>query len=235
MRVLLLGFLAIGLLFVVAAPAGAAWRPPVGGAVVAPYAHVRGSFARGERRGVRFFARPGAAVRAPCGGRVTWAGAVGSVGPGVAVRCGGLSATVTGLSVVAARRGRAVRPGAVVGRAGGAGWVQLGARRPGVRDGYLDPMGLMGPDEVPAVPAWRRVSPRMRPPGGVPPRLPVAGPVRARRVAAPRPATWPLALGGSLALVCVGLGGARRYAGAYRLRRVRRNAPWLAPSRSARE
>ncbi len=126
MRVLLVLLLGIGLAAAVAAPAAAGWRPPVGGPVVAPYAHVRGSFARGERRGVRFAARPGAVARAPCGGRVTWAGAVGSVGPGVAVRCGALSATVTGLASLSAKRGRVVRPGAVVGRAGAAG---LGAAR----------------------------------------------------------------------------------------------------------
>lgn len=225
------------------APTAAAWRPPVPGPVVAGYAHVRGSFAPGERRGARFAAAPGAAVHAPCGGRVTWAGSVGAVGPGVAVRCGAtgstpaLSATVTGLGAVAVRRGAAVPRGAVVGRAGAAGWVQLGARDPAVRDGYRDPLALMGRAERPPLPAWRRAPRGGRPPvGAVPPRrAPVPVAARARPVAAPRPATWPIALGGSLALVCALLGGARRYAGAYRLRRVRRKAPVLAPSRSARE
>jgi hypothetical protein len=210
-----------------------AWRPPVRGPVVRGYDHVRFSFARGEVRGARFAAAAGAPVRAACGGRVTWAGSVAAAGPGLAVRCGRLSMTLTGLGTVAVRRGRGVAAGAVVGTAGARGWVQLGARRVGVRDGYLDPLGLIGTTRAPRPPAgWRRRAPRARGPVLVRP-----APVAARPAPSPAPATWPLALGGALALVCAGVGLARRgySAGAKRLRPDLRKLPSATPARSARE
>lgn len=56
------------------------WRRPVPGAVVRRFRLARDPFARGQHRGVTLAAAPGAAVLAPCTGRVRFAGTVGTSG-----------------------------------------------------------------------------------------------------------------------------------------------------------
>src|SRR5690349_9666270 len=108
-----------------AAPASAGWTRPVPGAVLGRFTYSRAhAFAAGARRGADLRAAPGAPVRAPCSGRVSFAGPVPGFGLGVSVRCGELVATVLRLGAVGLRRGAAVLAGERVGRAGPAGAVR---------------------------------------------------------------------------------------------------------------
>jgi hypothetical protein len=166
-----------------AAPAPDRWRWPVDSrALAGRFAYApRHPFAAAQRRGIDIAAAPGAAVRSACGGRVTFAGPVpGGRGRGVTVRCGALVATHLGLGRVAVRRGSRVAPGTRLGAVGPAGRLRLGARRRGSRFGYVDPLGLLRDERVPADPAV---------PLGRAPRGPVAVPAVApfRPVVRPRP------------------------------------------------
>ncbi len=233
--------LALLVTLVTAGPAPAAWRAPVDGAVVRPFAVGPSPYAAGQHRGVDLAVRPGASVRAACTGRVTFAGPVPGRGRGVSVRCGALVATHLGLAAVRVRAGAAVVAGTPLGPAAGA-HVQLGARRAGHRHGYLDPMTLLGarstPPLGPAPPARRRPrpAPRLRrvPPAGVRP-APSARPrpARAPRVA-PSPARVrpaPPARVPVIAWVGLGLAAAGLPLGA--LHRRRREAPSRRPARAA--
>jgi hypothetical protein len=135
-------------------------------------------FTRGARRVIDLRAVPGGAVRAPCAGRVTYAGALpgrASAGTrGITIRCGRLRATVLGLRATAVRRGTRVRAGAWLGAAAGA-ILRLGARRATDRFGYVDPLTLLGP-QTPAAPPGAaplgrapRPAPPARPPAPAPP------------------------------------------------------------------
>jgi murein DD-endopeptidase MepM/ murein hydrolase activator NlpD len=156
------------------APAGAApWREPVSGPVIRPFARGATPYAAGAHRGVDLAARPGAAVRAACAGRVRFAGRTPR-GPAVTIRCGGLDASHLGLARLVVRAGAPIRRGAVLGTVaargedGGPPHVHLGARR-GRR--YIDPLPLL--DRPVARPA---------PPLAPPPRRPASRPP-----ASPRP------------------------------------------------
>jgi hypothetical protein len=170
-----LALVAAQLALTAAAPAAAArprWLRPVGGEVLRGFSfRAADRFARGWHRGVTFAAPPGAAVRAPCGGSVSWAGEVGSAGRGVTIECGRLNATLTHLGEALVRRGDVAAPGQVVGRTGGV--VQLGARIRARPAGYLDPMGFLrgshGPTLGPAPsPRLTRRPPTTAAPGTVP-------------------------------------------------------------------
>src|SRR3954452_1999416 len=108
--VLALALLAVVLPRAVAAgaPRSGHWRWPVASREVAGrFAYSpRHPFAAAQRRGIDVAAAPGATVRAPCGGRVSFAGPVpGGRGLGVTVRCGALVATHLGLGRLPPRRG----------------------------------------------------------------------------------------------------------------------------------
>ena len=185
-------------------------------------------FARGQHRGITIAGPAGAPVRAACGGRVTFAGALPRRrAAGVTVDCGAWTATYLRLASVAVRRGEAVAVGDRLGRLGPRG-LHLGARRTGRRWDYVDPLTLIagdpGTDPAPLVRAPRRwIGPR---PLGAPARpspspnpVPLPLPLRwsAPAAAAARPAV-PLVAWLGLAL----LAGALPALGLRRHRRRRR-------------
>jgi murein DD-endopeptidase MepM/ murein hydrolase activator NlpD len=146
-----------------------AWRLPLAGPSVAGHFSFdrRRPFAPGQRRVVALAGRPGEPARAPCPGTVSFAGGLPG-GRGVSVRCGRLSATLTGLATVAARRGDAVAAGQPVGRLGRDGRLFLGARLRNRPHGYLDPLSLLAPVSgpaplAPALRPGRPLRPRSRP------------------------------------------------------------------------
>ena len=233
------------------------WLRPVDGAILRPFAVSDvDRFAAGQHRGIDLAAAPGAAVRAACAGRVSFAGRVPRGGRTVSVRCGPLLATYQHLGRVTVARGQAVWPGRPIGRAGNASpvpHVHLGARVAATGE-YRDPASLFagapaGP--LGPVPTVRRAPPLPSP--GARPLGPAPAPVRAPAPAslpqprtapapspvgehrppggsaaspAPGPLPWPVWLG--LALVALGLplGG-----GLVAVRR-RRGAPRRAQHRS---
>lgn len=167
--------LAAGVAVLLAADAAsAAWRWPVRGTVITPFAVGADRFAAGQHRGIDIAARAGEAVRAPCGGRVAFAGQLPGRGRGVTIACGRLRATILELGSVRIARGDRIVPGATIGRAA-ASHVQLGARRAGIDHGYIDPMTLLADDPsapLPVAPPSGR--PRTAPPATAPAPFPPA-------------------------------------------------------------
>jgi murein DD-endopeptidase MepM/ murein hydrolase activator NlpD len=165
------------------------WARPVLGPLTRGF-DVHGSpFAAGLHRGVDLEVPRGAAVGAPCSGRIVAAGRIGVSGRVVTVACGPWHATVMPLASVAVRRGAHVRAGRPVGTAAGArgghAGLHFGVRRARERFGYVDPLRFM-----PAPHPWTPVGPRGQ--RDRPRRAPAPRPVTAPRpVAAPRPLARP--------------------------------------------
>ena len=169
-------------------------------------------------RGADLAAAPGTAVRAACGGRVLFAGAVAGGAPVVTVRCGVRRVTYLPLAAVNVRRGSRVRAGSVLGAlAPGHGGLHLGVRRAADRFAYEDPARFLGRPGG-ALPLAGAPRGARRPPG-VPPR-PVAAPAARGRAAArsaPAPAAPAPALGAAptpAARPAPALGAAPAHAGA---------------------
>lgn len=210
----------LALLVAAPPPASASWRAPVDGLVVARFRLGPDPYAAGQRRGIDLAVAAGAEVRAPCRGRVTFAGSLPPApgaphGAGVALRCGSLSATVLGLAQTAVRRGAELAPGTILGTAAGPR-VRLGARRAGGRRAYVDPLTLLRVRRGQPVPPGgaRRIAQRPgRTPSIGPPRGGAPAPVAVRVAparhpltsAAGEPAHLPLAAWCGLALVAVAL------------------------------
>lgn len=150
------------------------WHWPLRGAVVGAF-HVtpRAPFARGQRRGIDVSAAPGAAVRAACPGRVTFAGPLPLRGLAVSVRCGALVATYLGLGGLRVRKGARVGRGQRLGVLGARGRLRLGARRAAERRGYVDPLALLAEPDPAAPP---RLGPAPRAPRRSHPPLPAPAP-----------------------------------------------------------
>lgn len=144
------------------------WRPPLREVRVSRAFDFDADapFARGAIRGTRLAAPPGTLVRAPCAGRVTFAGRHPRLGLGISLRCGRLVATQLGLERTLVRRRSAVPAGHPVGRLGAAGVLHLGARVAARRFGYLDPLTLIAAGSAPPMvaPVPRRSSARPAPP-----------------------------------------------------------------------
>lgn len=112
-------------------------RPVVAG-VASTFTYDRATpFAPGRRRVLRLQPTRDQAVRAPCTGRVTFAGATPG-GTAVAVRCGRWTVAVTGLRVTIRGRGARVRAGGAIGRSSSAP-IGLSLRPAGDVFGYVDP------------------------------------------------------------------------------------------------
>ncbi len=224
------------------------WVRPVDGPVARAFAVGPDRFAAGQHRGVDLAVTPGSAVRAACGGRVSFAGRVPGGGRTVSVRCGTLVATYQHLGEVAVGRGQVVMPGGRVGRSGAASprpHVHVGARVAATGE-YRDPLALFAggpPGPLAPAPLARRAPPadrapraRLRPLGPAPaPRAaPVAlpRPMARRVVAAPAasgpadPLPWPVWAG--LALVALGLPLSGGLVVARRRRRVAAATDWSA-------
>jgi len=207
-----LGFAMCLLLTPTGTAAAGRWQRPVAGQALRSFSLSADRFARGQHRGVDLGAPLGAAVRAACGGRVSFAGSVPGGGRTVSVRCGRLIATYQQLGSIGVPRGAVVFPGAQLGEVGRS--ADPRTRRPHVHLGarvaatgrYVDPLSLIGnaPPAIPTLPPGsRRI--RGRAPLGPAPTPPVADPApapaprRARQPAqryapqpAPRPALQPL-------------------------------------------
>jgi peptidase M23-like protein len=213
--------------------AGAAgWHWPLRGPVVGAFHVVRGApFARGQRRGIDVSARPGAAVRAACPGRVTFGGPLPRRGLAVSVRCGALVATYLGLGRLAVRAGARVAGGDALGTLGASGRLRLGARRAGDRRAYVDPLLLLAAPVPPLPrlgPAPRAVRRHRLPPTRPAPRpIAPATPPAPGPAVAPRRLPWPAYPAIALVASALPLGGVVR-----RRRRARATAVTVVPSRA---
>lgn len=180
------------------------WTAPLPATVVSgAFAFdARTPFAAGARRGVRLAGDAGATVRAPCSGRVVFAGRLPRLGAGVSLRCGRLAATEFGLERVRLRRGASVIAGAPVGALGPGGRLWLAARLAADRRGYRDPLALLGGDAgQPLGPAPAPLRRRLRRPR-IPPPVTVADAPEPRSPAVPL-AAW---IGAAVAGTGAGLG-----------------------------
>lgn len=201
-----------------AEPAGAAWRMPVGGEVVRGFEYRRAApFERGAHRNIQITGRPGQRVRAACGGEVTHAGVVPHRGLGVSVRCGSLVATHLGLASTRVAVGSQVRGGARIGEMAGAR-LTLGARRANDRWGYIDPRRLLRSPEPDLGPA-----PLVRP---------ARWQIRAAPRRSPAPAPRPPGLDRPPVVAWIGLGVAALALGGATVRTVRWSVRDTRPVRS---
>ena len=174
----------VALLAAVCTARASAWERPVDGPALRALELSGDRFARGQHRGVDLAAARGSVVRAACGGRVRFTGAVPGGGRTVSVGCGRFVATYGHLDAIGVRRGQRIEPGAAIGTVGRSGrprgdraHVHLGVREAS-SGRYVDPMALLGG------------VPRAAPPVVAGPRAP--SPLgRAPRPGAPRPAVPP--------------------------------------------
>lgn len=184
----------------------ARWTPPLRSVTVAREFDFDSTapFSRGASRGVTLHGIPGAVVRAPCSGSVTFAGRHPQLGGGLTLRCGALLATELGLERPALLRGTAVVAGVPVGRLGSSGRLYLSARGVLSRWGYEDPLALLGDGsgrQPLQAPPPRRRKPLARAPRGRRP-SPVKRPAPVTDPIVP-PAAW---LGLALAGTGAGIG-----------------------------
>jgi murein DD-endopeptidase MepM/ murein hydrolase activator NlpD len=188
------------------------WTWPVRGDVVTAYVNAGGPYASGQHRGVDVSAVQGTPVLAATGGRVRFAGLVGSSGLTVSVRTsdGRFDTSYLHLAAAAVRAGQVVTAGDAIGSVGTTGrgstaapHLHFGVRDAGTRR-YRDPLEFLPPapgiHEAPrAIPVAVRGPVRVGPaPQPVRPhRFPVA---ERRPVAAPPSRVgWAIACG---ALIC---------------------------------
>lgn len=129
-------------------PAAAPWRAPVRPLRITRHFRLGAPYAAGGHRGIDLATTPGAPVRSPCAGTVTFAGRVAGSPPTLTIACAGLRATLQ-------RAAPSVGPGARVGpgdrvATATARRVDLSARLPS--DAYVDPAPLIATGAPPASP-----------------------------------------------------------------------------------
>jgi len=165
-----------------AAPAVATpgWKWPVSGPVLQRFALGPDPFARGQHRGIDIGAPAGDRVRAPCTGRVRFAGSVGRAGRTVSLACGRYVVSQQGLAAIAVRAGTSISAGSTIGIAG-LRPLHLGVRIEAERFGYVDPLSLL-PGDLPV-----RRGPGPSPPLDAAPRRAPAPPLIPVRGAIPTP------------------------------------------------
>ncbi len=128
-----------------------AWTWPVDGPVLRPFDFGEDPYAAGRHRGIDIGAPLGAAVVAPAGGRVTFAGTVPTGGRTIAIRTpDGYSVTLLHLGALGVVRGQEIAEGEVAGAVGPSDeagvpkpHVHLGIRLAADPNGYLDPLGFL--------------------------------------------------------------------------------------------
>src|SRR3954451_16470181 len=154
---LLIAFLALTAIFAPAPSAYAAWVWPVAGKVITPYRNGADPYAGGQHRGIDITAPVGTPVVAAAGGAVRFAGTAGSSGLTISIRTGdGYDTSYLHLSSLAVRAGAQVSAGERIGAVGTTGVRSaaappppLGARDPGPRHDYHDPLTLLPPAPPP--------------------------------------------------------------------------------------
>jgi hypothetical protein len=189
-----------------------AWTWPVDGPVLRPFKLGDDPYAGGQHRGVDIGAPLGTSVRAPAGGRISFAGTVPTSGKSVTIQTpDGYSVTLVQLGTIGVTRGAEVGEGAIVGTIGPSGepgaaapHVHLGIRLTSDPNGYLDPLRFLpsrpaatpAPEPAPApapepvpVPAPAPAAEASAPPQPLPPPQPVAEQLRVPSHV--RPATAP--------------------------------------------
>jgi peptidase M23-like protein len=134
-----------------------AWAWPVDGPVLRPFVLGDDPYAGGQHRGIDIGAPPGAAVRAPVSGSVSFTGAVPTGGRTITIRTAdGYAVTLQRLGSYSVLRGAEVAEGDVVASVGDAPepYVYLGVRKADEPDGYVDPLPLLpAPAPTPIDPA----------------------------------------------------------------------------------
>ena len=231
---------AVVLATLVAAPAARAWAWPVDGPILRPFSLAADPYAGGQHRGVDIGAPPGAAVRAPASGTVSFVGSVPNGGRALTIQTAdGYAVTLLQLGSVEIARGAAVEEGAAVGAVGEsadptttAPHVHLGVRHASDSDGYVDPLGLL-PARTDAVPASPLPLVPERASSGSPVPAP-ASPPAASAVSAPVEASpvqgtdvvgehWPTGLGGCRRAAGRAPAGGAAHSGRARARRPARS------------
>jgi Peptidase family M23 len=173
-----------------------AWTWPVDGPVLRPFTMGDDPYGAGQHRGLDIGAQSGAAVHAPAGGTVTFAGSVPGGGRTVTIRTtDGYSVTLVHLGTVQAARSSAVAEGDAVGTVGPTGdpehaepYVHLGIRLAADPNGYVDPLGFLPPHAEPAAETSPDAAPHTdHAPAGAGEQGPDARPVPAHRAPAAAP------------------------------------------------
>jgi hypothetical protein len=137
-----------------------AWTWPVDGPVLRPFVLGDDPYAAGQHRGIDVGATPGASVRAPAAGTVSFAGTVPGGGRTVTIRTAdGFAVTLLHLGSIAVGRGTVTAEGEAVGTVGSSGeaeldrpYVHLGIRVAADPNGYVDPLTLLPGQPAPAQP-----------------------------------------------------------------------------------
>ena len=158
------------LALLVLAPSASAWAWPVDGPVLRPFVDGRDPYAGGQHRGIDIGAPTGADVRSAVNGVVSFVGQLPHQGLCLTVRTAdGYSVTLVHLGSIGVTTGTQVSESDVVGTIGPTGdvegtepYVYLGIRLTADPNGYLDPLTLLPPRELPERP------PVSQPPAPVP-------------------------------------------------------------------
>src|SRR5262249_1292475 len=139
--------------FLALVPAAHAWTWPATGPVLATFRYGNDPYAAGQHRGIDVGAETAAAVAAPRGGVVSFAGSIPTSGLSLTIETAdGFPITLVHLGSVAVARGEHVAEGEPVGSIGPSGtaehdvpYVHLGVRTTGQANGYLDPLSFLPP------------------------------------------------------------------------------------------
>jgi hypothetical protein len=180
-----------------------AWTWPVEGPVLQPFTIANDPYRAGQHRGLDTGAQPGAPVRAPAAGTVSFAGTAPGGGRTVTIQTGdGYSVTLVHLGTIETARSAIVAEGDRVGTVGPSGdpeyaepYVHLGIRLTADPNGYVDPLGFLparperaaeAPEPAPQPAPAHAGSGHARQPETKPVLEPTAAPSAVRRAARPR-------------------------------------------------